>query len=66
MCAGAIINSRISKLVYGAFDPCMGACDSVTNMFAFKFGQKTEVWAGIEEEACKELLTEFFKGLREI
>ncbi len=64
MCAGAIINARISKLVYGAFDPVMGACDSVTNMFSQNFGQSTEVWAGIEEQACSELLSEFFKKIR--
>lgn len=64
MCAGAIINSRISKLTYGAFDPVAGACDSVTNMFSLGFGQKTEVWAGIEENACAELLTGFFKDVR--
>ncbi len=65
MCAGAIINARISKLVYGAFDPILGACDSVTNMFSCDFGQKTEVWAGIEEKPCAELLTQFFKKLRD-
>ena len=64
MCAGAIINARISKLTYGAFDKSMGACDSVTNMFSFDFGQKTEVWAGIDEKQCSELLTEFFKKIR--
>ncbi len=64
MCAGAIISSRISKLTYGAFDPSMGACDSKTNMFSVQFGQKTEVWAGIDEEPCSEILKTFFKDLR--
>ncbi len=64
MCAGAIISSRISKLTYGAFDPSMGACDSKTNMFSCDFGQKCEVWAGIDEEPCSELLKTFFKSLR--
>lgn len=64
MCAGAIISSRISKLTYGAFDPSMGACDSKTNMFSCNFGQKTEVWAGIDEEPCSKILTSFFKDLR--
>ncbi len=66
MCAGAIINARIKKLVYGAFDPCMGACDSVTNMFSLNFGQKTEVWAGIEEAKCSLLLSQFFKNVRKV
>ncbi len=65
MCAGAIINSRIGRLTFGAFDKTMGACDSVTNLFASDFGQKTEVWAGIEEQSCSELMTEFFKALRQ-
>lgn len=64
MCAGAIINARIKKLVFGAFDTCMGACDSVTNMFSLGFGQKCEVWAGIEEKACSELMSQFFKSVR--
>jgi tRNA(adenine34) deaminase len=64
MCAGAIISSRISKLTYGAFDPSMGACDSKTNMFSVPFGHKTEVWAGIDEKPCSEILTTFFKDLR--
>lgn len=61
MCAGAIINSRIKKVVYGAFDKKAGACDSVTNLFAMPFNHKPEVFAGIDETACSELLTSFFK-----
>ena len=64
MCAGAIINSRFKKLTYGAFDPSMGACDSKANMFSYQFGQKTEVWAGIDEKPCSEILKTFFKNLR--
>lgn len=64
MCAGAIINSRIKRVVYGAFDKKGGACDSVTNLFALPFNHKPEVWAGICEEECSQLMTEFFEKLR--
>lgn len=64
MCAGAIINSRISKVVFGAFDPRAGAVDSVANMFSMPFGASPEVWAGIDEQECSALLTDFFKNLR--
>ena len=64
MCAGAIVNSRISKVVFGAFDPAAGAVDSVTDTVSL-FRPGTEVWAGIEEDRCKALLTGFFKNIRE-
>lgn len=64
MCAGAIINSRIKKVVFGAFDTKAGACDSVINLFSHNFNHKPEVWSGILENECKELLTNFFKKLR--
>lgn len=64
MCAGAIINSRISKVVFGAFDKAAGAVDSAANLFG-TFGSNTEVWAGIEEEKCTRLLKEFFEKTRE-
>lgn len=64
MCAGAIVNSRISKVVFGAFDPTAGAVDSVTDTVSL-FRPGTEVWAGIEEDRCKALLTGFFKNIRE-
>lgn len=64
MCAGAIINARIPKVVYGATDIKGGACDSVVNLFNLPFNHKPEVWAGILEQECSELLQEFFKGKR--
>ena len=64
MCAGAIINSRIKKVVFGAFDKWGGACDSVCNLLSMPFSSKPEVWAGIMEEECKELLEDFFKKVR--
>ena len=65
MCAGAIINSRIKKVVFGAFDKNGGACDSVCNLLSLPFSSKPEVWAGIMEEECKALLEDFFKNVRQ-
>ncbi|MBQ7580802.1 MAG: nucleoside deaminase [Clostridia bacterium] len=64
MCAGAIINSRIKKLVYGASDPKAGACKSVINLFSLPFNHKPEVEAGFFEEECAQVLKDFFKKLR--
>ena len=65
MCAGAIINARIKTLIFGAFDSGMGCVDSVVNLLDYPLGHKTEVYAGICEDECKELLQKFFKNLRE-
>lgn len=65
MCAGAIINSRIKKVVFGAFDKNGGACDSVCNLLSMPFSSRPEVWAGIMEEECKALLEDFFKNVRQ-
>lgn len=64
MCAGAVINSKIDKVVFGAFDLKNGACGSVTNLFGLPFTHKPECFGGIMEEECSSILTEFFKSLR--
>ena len=64
MCAGAVINSRISKLFYGARDTAMGSCGSVINLFMERYGHSPQIVGGIMEDECSELLTSFFKGLR--
>ena len=64
MCAGAIINSKIDKVVFGAFDLKNGACGSVTNLFALPFTHKPECFGGIMEEKCSNILTQFFKSIR--
>ncbi len=64
MCAGAIINSKISKVVFGAFDLKNGACGSVTNLFALPFTHKPECFGGIMEDECSNILTQFFKSIR--
>ena len=65
MCAGAIINSRVKRLVFGAKDAKAGSCGSVVDMFALPYNHKPEVTAGVLEKECSELLTDFFEQLRE-
>lgn len=64
MCAGGIINSRIKRVVFGAYDAKNGACGSVTDLFSMSFTHKPEVFGGFEEDRCAALLTDFFKELR--
>ena len=64
MCAGAIINSRISTLVYGARDDNMGACAGVLNIFEERFGHRPAIYSGILAEESANLLQEFFKKMR--
>ena len=65
MCAGAIINSRIKNVYFGAKDYKNGACGSVVNLFLLDFNHKPNFQQGILENECSEILTSFFKGLRE-
>jgi len=64
MCAGAIIQSRIENVVYGAKDIKSGAHESVTNLFDLKFNHKVNVEHGIMEDECGEIITDFFKKKR--
>ena len=64
MCAGAIVNARIPRVVYGASDAKCGACGSVCNLFSMEFNHHPTVEAGLLEEECGALLTEFFQNLR--
>ncbi len=64
MCTGAIINSRIKTVIFGAFDSSMGCMDSVLNLCNFQLGHKPEIYAGIMEDECKAILQKFFKKLR--
>jgi len=64
MCAGAIIQSRIRRVFYGADDPKAGAAGSVIDIFEKDFNHKVEVYKGIMEEECSEVLKNFFKELR--
>ena len=65
MCAGAIINARIPRLVYGAKDEKAGSCGTLTDLFALPYNHKPEVSAGVMEEECRQILKDFFKKLRE-
>ena len=65
MCTGAIINSRIRRVIYGASDKKAGSCGSVVNLFAFPYNHHPEVTAGLLGQECGELLTDFFRKLRE-
>ena len=64
MCAGAIVNARIPRVVYGASDAKNGACGSVCDLFSMDFNHHPTVENGIREEECAALLSEFFAKLR--
>ena len=65
MCAGAIINSRIERVIFGAFDQKAGSCESVVNLFSLPYNHKPGVTANVLKEQCSEILSSFFKQLRE-
>lgn len=64
MCAGAIVNARIPRVVYGASDAKCGACGSVCDLFSMEFNHHPQVEKGLLEDQCGALLTEFFQNLR--
>ena len=64
MCSGAIINSRIKRVVYGAADPKAGCCGSLTDLFALPFNHRPQVESGLLAEECAQLLKDFFAALR--
>lgn len=65
MCAGAIINSRIRRVVFGASDPKAGSCGSVVNLFDLPYNHSPELVGGFMAEECASILTDFFARLRE-
>lgn len=64
MCAGAIVNARIPRVVYGAKDEKCGACGSVCDLFSMGFNHHPETRSGVMEAECSALLQDFFKNLR--
>lgn len=64
MCTGAIINSRIERVVFGAYDKKAGSCGSLINLFNLPYNHKPILSGGFMEEECGSLLSEFFKKLR--
>jgi tRNA(adenine34) deaminase len=66
MCAGAIVQSRIGKVVYGAADPKAGCAGTLMNLLEDeRFNHQAEVISGVMAEQCGSLLTHFFRELRE-
>ena len=64
MCAGAIVNARIPRVVYGAADSKAGSCGSVCDLFAMNYNHHPTVEKGLLEEECAALLQSFFSELR--
>lgn len=65
MCAGAIINARIPRVVFGASDPKGGAMGSVIDLIAYPFNHHPEVTRGVLADECKQILSAYFKNKRE-
>jgi len=64
MCAGAIVNARVRRVVFGASDPKAGAAGSVLNLFDFPLNHRPKIQSGVLAEDCAKLLTDFFEELR--
>ena len=65
MCAGALIQARLDKVVIGTMDEKTGACGSVLNIIEdYKFNHKVEIEKGVMEKECKAILQQFFRELR--
>ena len=64
MCCGAMINSRIDNVYFGAYDFKSGSAVSVQKMFEYPYNYKPEIIGGVMEEECSALLTDFFRKLR--
>lgn len=64
MCSGAILNARLKRVVYGAYDLKAGSVDSVVNLFSYPYEHTPEIQAGFMETECRELITQFFASLR--
>ncbi|NPV27854.1 MAG: tRNA adenosine(34) deaminase TadA [Firmicutes bacterium] len=66
MCAGAIVQARIQRLVYGSRDPKAGAAGTLLNLVQFPgFNHQVEVIGGVLEEECGRIMSEFFRRLRD-
>ncbi len=65
MCAGAIINSRIKTVYFGAYDNKAGSFGTVAHFNRIPYNHKPEIIGGIMEEECSDLLSKFFKKLRD-
>ena len=64
MCAGACINSRINRVIFGASDEKAGSCGTLINLFELPYNHKPALTSGVLRDECAALLGEFFRGLR--
>lgn len=64
MCTGAVINSRLQRVVYGARDPRAGCCGSLIDLTALPFNHRPALVSGVREAECAALLSGFFAALR--
>ncbi len=64
MCCGAIINSRIERVVFGAYDKKAGSCESVVKLFELPYNHKPQLQGGVMQQECADILSDFFKTLR--
>lgn len=65
MCAGAMVNARVDRVIFGAYDPKAGAMGSLFNLNDFGLNHKPEVIGGISKEKCGLILTEYFYDKRQ-
>lgn len=65
MCAGAMINARIDRVVFGAYDPKAGSCGSLVNLFDLPYNHRPLCEGGVLETECAGILSEFFRQLRQ-
>ena len=66
MCSGAIVQARVSRVVIGCMSPKAGCAGSILNLLEEeRFNHQVDVVRGVREEACSQMMTEFFKKLRE-
>ena len=64
MCAGAIINSRIDRVVQGTLNPKAGSCGSIVDLFALPYNHHPTITTGVCGDMCSDLLKDFFRSLR--
>jgi tRNA(adenine34) deaminase len=65
MCVGALVNARVTALVYGAPEPKFGAVSSLLALETLPLNHRLQVTAGVLEEECRALLVEFFRARRD-
>ena len=65
MCAGALVNARIDRLIFGAYDPKAGFCGSLGNLVQDpRLNHRMEVIGGVDEQRSRDILQKFFRSLR--